>query len=138
MVASDIRSGLSSAFEAVIDFCPTHTHNVGMAEFLGTFEQAVLLAIMRLRGDAYGRMILHVVMNSLKRTVSAGAVYTTLDRLESRGLVHSRVDEGTPARGGRPRRYYSVAAAGARALNESHKTLSEMWSGVQWPVEVKR
>jgi PadR family transcriptional regulator len=109
-----------------------------MAEVLGSFEQAVLLAIVRLRADAYGRMIFSVVQSSLHRNVSAGAVYTTLDRLESRGLVRSRLDEGTPARGGRPRRYYSVAGAGARALNEAHETLSDLWHSVQWPVEASR
>lgn len=109
-----------------------------MADLLGTFEQAVLLAVVRLGADAYGRNILHQTQNSLDRDVSAGAVYTTLDRLEKRGLIRSRLAEGTPARGGRARRYYAVTAEGVRALNEAHKTISEMWRSIQWPVKMAR
>lgn len=86
-----------------------------MAELLGTFEQAVLLAIVHVGADAYGRNILHQAQNSLDRDISAGAVYTTLDRLERRGLIRSRLAEGTPARGGRARRYYALTAEGVRA-----------------------
>lgn len=109
-----------------------------MAELLGTFEQAVLLAIAQLGNDAYGRKILHQVQGSLNRDVSAGSVYTTLDRLEVRGLIRSKLGEGTPARGGRPRRYYAVVAEGVRALNDAHETISAMWSDIQWPVKVAR
>ena len=109
-----------------------------MADLLGGFEQAVLLAILRLGSEAYVRTILHAVQESLKRKVAAGAVYTTLDRLETRGLLRSKLAEGTPVRGGRPRRYYTVAAEGIRALNDAHETLSEMWSGIQWPAKAAR
>jgi PadR family transcriptional regulator len=115
-----------------------YAYNVGMAELLGAFEQAVLLAIVRLGSDAYGRSILHQVQNSLKRSVSAGAVYTTLDRLEKRGLLGSTLAEGTPVRGGRPRRYYAIAANGIRALNEAHETLTNLWRSVQWPARIAR
>jgi PadR family transcriptional regulator PadR len=109
-----------------------------MADLLGAFEQAVLLAILGLRGDAYGRAILHEVQESLRRHVSAGAVYTTLDRLEKRGLLRSKLAEGTPIRGGRPRRYYAVAAEGVRALNDAHETLSDLWRSMEWPVKAAR
>jgi PadR family transcriptional regulator PadR len=109
-----------------------------MADLLGAFEQAVLLAILRLRGDAYGRAILHEVQESLRRSVSAGAVYTTLDRLEKRGLLRSKLAEGTPVRGGRPRRYYAVAAEGISALNDAHETLSDLWRSMEWPVKAAR
>ena len=95
-----------------------------MAELLGTFEQAVLLVMVRLGSEAYGRAILHQVNESVKREVSAGSVYTTLDRLEARGLIISKLAEGTPARGGRPRRYYAIAADGVRALNDAHRTMT--------------
>jgi PadR family transcriptional regulator PadR len=108
-----------------------------MAELLGTFEQAVLLAIVRLGDDAYGRAILHQVQESLGRTLSAGAVYTTLDRLEQRGLIDSNLAEGTPIRGGRVRRYYSVVAEGNHALAEAQRALTKMWRGVKLPVSVK-
>jgi PadR family transcriptional regulator, regulatory protein PadR len=108
-----------------------------MAELLGTFEQAVLLAVFRLGADAYGRAILNQVHESLQRSVSAGSVYTTLDRLEDRGLVSSKLAEGTPARGGRARRYYTVAAAGRRALSNTRRTLTTMWEDVKVPLQVK-
>jgi DNA-binding PadR family transcriptional regulator len=106
-----------------------------MAELLGAFEQAVLLAVVRLGKDAYGRTILHQTQHALGREVSAGAIYTTLDRLEQRGLVQSTLAEGTPARGGRPRRYYTIAAEGVSALNEARDTLTRMWKTIKWPVE---
>lgn len=109
-----------------------------MADLLGAFEQAVLLAIVRLAANAYGRTILHEAQASLGRQVSAGAVYTTLDRLEQRGLVRSRLEQGTEARGGRPRRYYTVAAEGVNALNEARDTLTRIWSSIQWPAETAR
>lgn len=108
-----------------------------MADLLGTFEQAVLLAILRLGPDAYGRAILRQVQVSLARTVVAGAVYTTLDRLEQRGLVASKLAPGTAIRGGRARRYFVVAAAGNRVLADAQKTMTKMWQGVNLPVAVK-
>lgn len=109
-----------------------------MAELLGTFEQAVLLAIVRLGAGAYGRAILHQVQASLDRGVSAGSVYTTLDRLEARGLLTSSLAEGTPVRGGRPRRYYKVAAEGLRALDDAHRTMTALWKSVKWPMKVRK
>jgi DNA-binding PadR family transcriptional regulator len=108
-----------------------------MANPPGIFEQAVLLAVLRLGDEAYGRAILNEVHEVLRRNVSAGSVYTTLDRLETRGLVNSRLAEGTPARGGRARRYYRVAADGVRALSEARATLNAMWANVQLPIEVQ-
>ena len=71
-----------------------------MAELLGTFEQAVLLAVWKLVEEAYGRAILRGVQSGLDREVAAGAIYATLDRLEEKGFVSSRLEEGTPVRGG--------------------------------------
>jgi len=115
----------------------SYAYIVGMADLLGTFEQAVLLSILRLGEDAYGRAILRQVQVSLARSVVAGAVYTTLDRLERRGFVDSRLAPGTAIRGGRARRYYMVAAEGNRMLADAQKTLAEMWQGVKLPVAVK-
>ena len=105
-----------------------------MAELLGAFEQAVLLAIVKLADDAYGRTVLRQVQVALGREVAAGAVYATLDRLEQKGLVSSYLGDGTPVRGGRARRYYRIAAAGVRALNESKAALEAMWEGTEWPL----
>jgi PadR family transcriptional regulator, regulatory protein PadR len=137
-----IRTLRTPVLNSLAKICPglkgCNDYNVGMAEILGTFEQAVLLAVVRLRADAYGRTILRQVQDGLKRTVSAGSIYTTLDRLETRGLIHSRVADGPPIRGGRPRRYYSVTADGVRALNDAHKVMTDMWENTQWPVRVER
>ena len=106
-----------------------------MADLLGTFEQSVLLSILSLGEDAYGRAILNGVQESLRRSVSAGAVYSTLDRLEASGLVRSKLAAGTAVRGGRARRYYSVAAAGRRALGETRRALTAIWGNVKLPAE---
>lgn len=116
---------------------PPYAYIVGMADLLGTFEQAVLLSILRLGEDAYGRAILRQVQISLARSVVAGAVYTTLDRLEQRGFVASRLAPGTAIRGGRARRYYVIAAAGNRVLADAQKTMAKMWQGVKLPIGVK-
>ncbi len=111
---------------------------VGMAALLGTFEQMVLLAVLTAGEEAYGRAVLRTVQAGLgaKHSVSAGAVYATLDRLEAEGLVTSRLEEGTPARGGRARRFYRLTEPGASALREARMVLEQMWRGVTWPAEV--
>jgi PadR family transcriptional regulator PadR len=105
-----------------------------MADILGGFEQAVLLALVKLGDDAYGRTILKEVAVRLNRDVAAGAVYATLDRLETKGLISSHLAPGTPGRGGRARRYYKLSAAGKRALNESKAALESLWRDAAWPI----
>lgn len=109
-----------------------------MAELLGTFEQIVLLAVLGLEGGAYGRAVLHDVQQAFQggRTISAGAVYATLDRLEVKRLLSSQLEEGTPLRGGRVRRFYRLTPAGASALTEARNTLEKLWHGKRWPPEV--
>ena len=108
-----------------------------MADLLGAFEQAVLLAVWNLAGQAYGRAILRGTQTALDRQAAAGAVYATLDRLEQKGLVTSRVETGTAVRSGRARRYYQLTAVGLKALNESKAALEQMWRGAKWPLESK-
>ena len=109
-------------------------YNVDMADLLGAFEQAVLLVLVRLADEAYGRAILRQVQLSLGREVAAGAVYATLDRLEKKGLISSHLEGGTPARNGRVRRFYRVAASGVQALNESKTAMETLWQGTEWPL----
>jgi PadR family transcriptional regulator, regulatory protein PadR len=104
---------------------------------IGPFEQAVLVAIVRLREDAYGRAILNEVKERLDRDVSAGAVYATLERLETKGLASSTLAPGTAIRGGRARRYFSVTGAGIRALNEAKTAAEMLWHGLTWPLKVR-
>jgi DNA-binding PadR family transcriptional regulator len=87
---------------------------------IGQFEQLVLTAVVDLADNAYGVTIHRAVGEfSRPRTVSPGAVYATLDRLEDKGLITSWLSQPTPERGGRSRRHYRLEPAGVRALHES-------------------
>ncbi len=108
-----------------------------MAELLGAFEQAVLLAVWNLAEEAYGRAILRGTQSALDRQAAAGAVYATLDRVEQKGLIASRLEEGTPVRAGRARRYYRLTPTGIKALNESKAALEQLWRAAKWPLESK-
>jgi PadR family transcriptional regulator, regulatory protein PadR len=108
-------------------------------ESLGQFEQLVLTAILKLRDDAYG-VTIHAKVEALAepKAVSLGAVYVTLDRLEDKGLISSRLSDPTPERGGRSKRCYKLEALGERALQESAVTARRVWETVAdaWGKEV--
>ena len=106
-----------------------------MADVLGAFEQAVLLAIIRLRTDAYGRAILKEVQVRLDRDVAPGAVHATLERLDRKRLLASRLEDGTPIRAGRARRFYRLRPAGLRALNDARSAVETLWDGLKWPLK---
>jgi PadR family transcriptional regulator len=106
-----------------------------MADVLGTFEQAILLSIVRLRDQAYGRAILKEVQARLERDVAAGAVHATLTRLEQKGFLTSRLGPGTEVRAGRPRRFYSLNASGRQALNNARAAVDNLWRGFRWPLK---
>jgi DNA-binding PadR family transcriptional regulator len=108
-----------------------------MADVIGQFEQTVLLALIRLGKDAYGRAILNEIQVRLDREVSAGAVYATLERLEAKGLASSTLAPGTAIRGGRARRYFVPTSAGVRALNEAKAAADGLWHGLKWPLKVR-
>lgn len=107
-----------------------------MADVLGGFEQAVMLAIVRLGEDAYGRAILKEVQHRMRREVAAGAVHATLGRLENKRLLASWLERGTPVRGGRSRRFYRLQPAGLRALNDAREVVGILWRGLKWPLKV--
>src|SRR3984893_12480968 len=106
-----------------------------MADILGSFEQAVLLAIVRLSEDAYGRAILKEVQSRLAPDVAGGAVHPTLERLEETNLIASRLGPGTPVRGGRARRFYRLQPKGLRALNDARTAVDSLWHGLKWPLK---
>ena len=110
-----------------------------MAAHLGALEQAVLLALVHpkteLGREAYGRAILKEVQHRLDREVMAGAVYSTLDRLEAKGLVSSHLGPGSPVRGGRPKRHYAIEPAGIRALNPARAAIDRLWAGLHAPLK---
>jgi len=110
---------------------------VVMADILGSFEQAVLLSIIRLDDGAYGRAILNEVAARLERDVAAGAVQATLERLERKRLVRSTLGSGTPVRDGRARRFYTVLAEGRQALNEARRTHDTIWRGFARPLKAR-
>ena len=103
---------------------------MGTRDHVGELEQLVLLALLRLRSDAYGMTIRREISARAGRDVSIGAVYTTLERLERKGFVSSRRGERTPERGGRAKRYFSIEAPGIRVLDESRETMTRMWQGL--------
>jgi DNA-binding PadR family transcriptional regulator len=109
-----------------------------MAENLGAFEQAVLLALVHPRTplgrEGYGRAILKEVQHRLERNVSASAVYATLDRLERKRLVSSWTEPGSAGRGGRPRRHYALEPRGLRALHASRAAVRRLWARVRLPL----
>jgi PadR family transcriptional regulator, regulatory protein PadR len=100
-------------------------------DFLVDFEQLVLLALLRLAGNAYGLAVQGELTGRAGRTASIGAIYTTLDRLESKGLVESATGESTPERGGRAKRIFKVTAAGRASLRQSIGATRSMASGLK-------
>lgn len=101
-----------------------------MPHRLGDFELRILFALVRLGTDAYGVTIREEIDARTGRAVSAGALYTALNRLETRGFVSSRLGEPTPERGGKRKRLYTVRPAGERALSEAYESLRLMASGL--------
>jgi DNA-binding PadR family transcriptional regulator len=102
-----------------------------MQESIGQFEQIVLAAILSLRDQAYGVSIHEKAMQlAAPRSISLGAVYVTLDRLEDKGLISSWLSDPTPQRGGRSKRFYRLEALGERALEESAATAKRVWESV--------
>jgi DNA-binding PadR family transcriptional regulator len=102
-----------------------------MANALGEFEQLVLLAMLRLGPEAYGANIRRAIETGTGRELTISAVYTTLQRLEQKGLVRSRMGEPLPERGGRRRKYAELRPAGARALKEAYDAFAGMAAGLE-------
>ena len=101
---------------------------------LGSLELAALLAVARLKDDAYGLAIRGDLAERTGRDYSVGAVYTTLQRLEDKGLLTSRHSDPLPIRGGRSRRHFSLTGAGARALRDAERHAASIWAGVGKPL----
>lgn len=97
---------------------------------LGGVELLVLLALIRLGDEAYGVPISDEIEATLGRSVSVGSVYITLDRLERKGLVSSRLGEPTAERGGRAKTYFRPTAKGLREVRLARRTLMRLWQGL--------
>lgn len=98
---------------------------------LGEFEQLILLAILRLGDDAYGVTIRAELADRAGRTVAPGAMYTALERLETKGLIASRMSDPTPQRGGRAKRQVIVTAAGVEALTRALRAYERLLDGLK-------
>jgi len=98
---------------------------------LGDFEQLVLMGVLRLGEAAYGAAIRQEIHVRSGRDVSINAVYTTLDRLEGKGLLRSWVGEPTAERGGRRRKFYALRPSGVAALRQAYHAFTAMAAGLE-------
>ena len=98
---------------------------------LGDFEQLVLLAILQLGPGAHAPAIRDAIERAADRTVTRGALYSTLDRLDAKGLISWSPEPGPTARGGVPRRLFSLTSAGLGALRRTWSALTALARGVE-------
>jgi DNA-binding PadR family transcriptional regulator len=102
---------------------------------LGEFEHVVLLAVLRLGDSAYAVTVRDEIERRTSRRVSRGSIYVTLDRLETKGYLKSRLAEPTAVRGGRAKRFYTLRPRAVAALRDSRRALLQMWRGVDEQLE---
>jgi DNA-binding PadR family transcriptional regulator len=96
-------------------------------DYLGNFELMLLLALLRLGDDAYGVTIARELEKHTHREIVIASVYATLERLQERGLVTSRMGDATPERGGRAKRYFQITSDGIREVRDARRALTNMW-----------
>ena len=101
-----------------------------MPENLGELEQLVLLALIRLGEEAYGIPVQQELARVARRQATFATVYSTLQRLESKGLVRSRMGAPTAERGGRRKKFFEPTAAGTRALRRALQATERMTRGI--------
>ena len=99
---------------------------------LGEFEYFIITAAARLGDDAYGLAIRQEIESTTGRNCSLGALYTTLDRLESKGFIKTWMGDPTPQRGGRPKRMVRVTASGIKAASAFYDAVTRVSRGVSW------
>lgn len=103
--------------------------------YLGEFEQIVLIAVLRLGDHAYAIPIREEIEERTGRTVARGALYTALERLETKGCLRSSMSDPLPERGGRARRYFIVTSTGLAAVRTSRQSLLRLWQGLEGLLE---
>ena len=116
--------------------CQDLTYSVGemtRTPSLGEFEHIVLLAILRIGRDAYGVTIRSEIQDQTGRMPAPGALYTTLDRLEGKGLVTSRMGDPTSQRGGRAKRFFDVTTTGVQAVTRAQRSYKNLMKGLHLP-----
>jgi len=120
--------------QGLLDILPSIPYIVDImrpAPTLGEFEQIVLLAILRLDDTAYGATIRTEIANCTRREPTSGALYTTLDRLEEKGLVRSQMGDPTPERGGRAKRFFTVTKLGLSAVRDAQRSFQSLLKGLK-------
>jgi DNA-binding PadR family transcriptional regulator len=100
------------------------------ARFLTDFELMIMLAILRVRDEAYGVPIAREIEETAGRAVTLGAVYLALDRLQENGLVTARLGDATPERGGRAKKFFRVTPTGLRAVRNTQRAFAALWKGI--------
>ena len=100
-------------------------------DHLGEFEELTLLAAWALRDDAYGVSVQEYLERITGRTVTMGAVYASLDRLERKALLRSTFGDTKPERGGKRKRLFSVTPAGSRVLKEVRRVRDQIWQTIE-------
>lgn len=99
-----------------------------MKAYLGEFEELVLLTIATLGQEAYGVSIQQDLDSRCNRTISIGALHSTITRLEEKGFLKSWLGGATSERGGRSKRFYEITQAGKNAVAETKGMRDELWS----------
>jgi PadR family transcriptional regulator, regulatory protein PadR len=102
---------------------------------LGEFEYLMLTAVARLGADAYGLAIRQEIQGATGRACSLGALYTTLDRMEAKGLIKTWMGDSSPQRGGRPKRMVRITSKGEQAASAFYKAVVRLSRGVVWAVK---
>jgi DNA-binding PadR family transcriptional regulator len=100
-------------------------------QYLGAFEEIVLLAVCGVEDHPYAVPIQEHIENRAGRRASIGSVYRTLSRLEKKGYLRSRMGEITRERGGKRKRLYEITSLGRSRLVEAHQTRSRLWSDIE-------
>src|SRR5688500_9366234 len=98
--------------------------------FLTDFELVVMLAVLRVRDDAYGVPIAREIEETAARSVTLAAVYLALERLRQNGLVACRLGDPTPERGGRAKKFFSITPRGLRAIRQTQRAFVALWNGI--------
>jgi PadR family transcriptional regulator PadR len=115
------------ALDAKLDL----THNV-VVTMIGEFEYLLITAAARLGDEAYGAAIREEIAATTGRSCSIGALYTTVDRLQTKGLLKTRMGEATPQRGGRAKRMIRVTPKGVEAAKDFYDAVTRVSRGVSW------
>ena len=124
------RTGHAGSGEKSVDSSEHYNHNV--EEMIGEFEFLVLSAAARLGDEAYGAAIRRAIEDATGERCSIGALYTTIDRLESKRLVETFMGEATPQRGGRAKRMVNVTKEGAEAASNFYRAVMRIGGDFSW------